>query len=91
MKTFRLPGLLAVFAMLAVFVTLPAHAEDYDTVLDGLGRLQSRLVGPFQRSQCLLGRVQSILAVQHLAVGLGQGLRRRLPGGFILLGGIAFL
>lgn len=41
MKTFRLPGLLAVFAMLAVFVTLPAHAEDYDTVLDGLGRLQS--------------------------------------------------
>ena len=39
MKTFRLPGLLAVFAMLAVFVTLPAHAEDYDTVLDGLGRL----------------------------------------------------
>lgn len=40
MKKIRLLGLLAAFALLAVF-SLPAAAEDYDTVLDGLSRLQT--------------------------------------------------
>ena len=41
MKKCRLPGLLAVFALLAAFITLPAHAESYDTVLSRLSSLQS--------------------------------------------------
>ena len=35
-------GLLAMFALLAAFVTLPVHAVDYDTVLDRLSALQAR-------------------------------------------------
>ena len=41
MKHCRLPGLLAAFLLLAALFTLPASAEDYDTVLDSLSRLQS--------------------------------------------------
>ena len=40
MKKLRLLGLLAAFALMAAF-SLPVAAEDYDTVIDGLSRLQA--------------------------------------------------
>ena len=40
MKKIRLLGLLAAFVLMAAF-SLPAAAEDYDTVIDGLSRLQA--------------------------------------------------
>ena len=40
MKKLRLLGLLAAFALMAAF-SLPVGAEDYDTVIDGLSRLQA--------------------------------------------------